>query len=227
MYLWYDTKYKKFIIGSHHGSTEDGYTTSTGGKHVRNIFKVRPDTVKRKILAYNSTQDIKETKRLEQSYLNKRPNILENPKYYNMNQNAAGGIGSWAHINNNPNRVNPMSNPVVRKHHATRMKELSSSNPIYFGDRWGDKNPMKRGEVVANHPALFSTKNNPMHDPAIRALNKKKNTDRSGRKVDIDGVLYPSLREAARLLDTCRVALRYRVTSKNFTNYVFQEELNA
>ena len=94
VYLWYDTKNKKYIIGSHHGSTEDGYTTSTGGDHVKNIFLKRPETMKRKILAYNSIDDKTITKLLEQKILDKRPHIDKNDRYYNRNNNATGGCGN-------------------------------------------------------------------------------------------------------------------------------------
>lgn len=93
VYLWFDTKYKKFIIGSHHGSINDRYSTSTGGIHVRNIFKHRKHTMKRKILQYNILEDnYKITQQLEQNWLNLRPNIANNPKYYNKTNQAGGGF---------------------------------------------------------------------------------------------------------------------------------------
>lgn len=93
VYLWYDTKYKKFLIGSHHGHIEDSYTTSTGGIHVRNIFKSRPHTMKRKILEFNELIDDKKyTISLEQKWLNKRPDIKNNKKYYNKTNLAGGGF---------------------------------------------------------------------------------------------------------------------------------------
>lgn len=93
VYLWYDTKNKKYIIGSHHGKLEDSYRTTTGGRYVKNIFKARPETMKRRILEYNtSIDDYKETQRLEQRWLNLRPNIIENDRYYNMKNFATGGV---------------------------------------------------------------------------------------------------------------------------------------
>ena len=66
VYLWYDTKQQRFLIGSHHGSVDDGYTTSTGGRHVKRIFVKRPETMKRKILEFNtSINDYKVTQQLE------------------------------------------------------------------------------------------------------------------------------------------------------------------
>lgn len=143
VYLWYDTKHKKFIIGSHFGSLYDGYTTSTGGVHVKRIFKVRPETMKRRVLAFCHDNDKNKLKSLEQSYLDLRPNINSNQKYYNMSQYATGGVGGWDLVNSNPDRVNPMSTKVGRENHLKRMKELSESNKYHFGTHFLDNNPMK------------------------------------------------------------------------------------
>lgn len=95
VYLWFDTKHKKYIIGSHHGRLEDGYTTTTGGKHVQNIFKSRPSTMKRRILEYNTeVNDYLYTQELEQKWLDKRPNISNSKRYYNQKSWATGGIDS-------------------------------------------------------------------------------------------------------------------------------------
>ncbi|AUS03047.1 hypothetical protein NVP2275O_466 [Vibrio phage 2.275.O._10N.286.54.E11] len=37
VYLWFDAKRRKFCVGSHHGSTQDGYITSTG--HMPRAYK--------------------------------------------------------------------------------------------------------------------------------------------------------------------------------------------
>lgn len=93
VYLWFDTKNKKYIIGSHHGKLEDSYKTTTGGRYVRNIFKKRPHTMKRRILEYNTSVDnFKYTQELEQKWLDKRPDIYYNDRYYNMKNWATGGI---------------------------------------------------------------------------------------------------------------------------------------
>lgn len=93
VYIWYDKKNIKFIIGSHHGRIDDRYTTSTGGIHVRNIFKYRPQDLKFRVLEYNYiVDDFKYTQELEQKWLNMRPNIRDNPRYYNRTNFAGGGF---------------------------------------------------------------------------------------------------------------------------------------
>ena len=93
VYIWFDTKYKKFIIGSHHGKVEDKYKTSTGGIHVRNIFKYRPQTMRFRVLQYNKESDnFLFTQQLEQKWLNMRRDIKNNSRYYNMTNFAGGGF---------------------------------------------------------------------------------------------------------------------------------------
>ena len=93
VYLWYDTRHKKFLIGSHHGSIKDNYTTSTGGIHIRNIFKSRPQTMRRRIIEYNTEKDDRLfTILLEQKWLDLRPDIANNTRYYNKTNQAGGGF---------------------------------------------------------------------------------------------------------------------------------------
>lgn len=228
VYLWYDTKHKKFIIGSHHGSTEDGYITGTGGVHVQRIFSKRPETMKRKILAYNCDDCVKTTRQLEQYYLDLRPNIGSNPKYYNINNTAWGGVGGWDHVNNNPNKVNPMSTKEGKDHHKKRMREIVDKDPHYFSrHNLGDNNVMRRPEVRDNHPCLFTTENNPMNDPEIRRKAKEIHTKKSGKPVVICNKIYDSIREAARELDMSPQKLRHRLKSDNFPDHCFIGVLNG
>lgn len=225
VYLWYDTKHKKFIIGSHHGSIHDGYKTSTGGIHVQRIFKVRPETMFRKILAYNTIDEVKTTRAIEQKFLSLRPDIIDNPRYYNQNNTALGGIGGWDHVNNDPNHINPMSTPEGKANHKARMEECVAKDPHHFcKNSLGDNNPMKRYEVWSKHPSSFTTENNPMNDPEIRASNQRIQTEISGRRVSVCGVEYPSANSAARALGFSTQRLRHRLKVPSFPDHYYIEE---
>lgn len=116
VYLWFDTKRKRFIIGSHHGAIDDGYTTSSGGIYVKRIFNVRPETMKRRIIQYNTvSDDYKVTQQLEQYWLNLRPNIINNVKYYNCKNYVRGGF------DRSVKRTKPLS---WRIQHAARQRVL-------------------------------------------------------------------------------------------------------
>ena len=222
VYLWFDTKRKRFIIGSHHGSTQDGYTTSTGGKHVKNIFNARPETMKRRIISYTLVDDIKLTKQSEQRFLDLRPNIYDNKNYYNLNNSASGGIGGWDHINDDPDRVNPMSLPEVREHHRMRMKELSQIDKYHFGTALLTNNPMKDPTMLAKHTGVFSTTNNPLNDPEIALKHKLLLQEKLGRVVIIQDQEYPSVGEAARSLGMSTQKLRHRLKVPTFPEYYYR-----
>ena len=124
VYIWYDTKYKKYIIGSHHGTVDDRYKTSTGGIHVRNIFKHRPGTMRFKVLEYNYKENTyKFTQQLEQKWLDKRPNIKTNKKYYNMTNQAGGGFDSIIQLERIKNKTHHFLGGVIqRKSNLERVK---------------------------------------------------------------------------------------------------------
>jgi len=125
VYLWYDTKYKKYIIGSHHGTVGDRYKTSTGGIHVRNIFKHRPSTMKFRVLEYNSIIDrYKFTQQLEQKWLNKRPDIKNNKKYYNVSNQAGGGFDRYIQLERIKNKTHHfLGGYIQRKSNLNRVNQ--------------------------------------------------------------------------------------------------------
>jgi hypothetical protein len=143
VYIWYDTKYKKFIVGSHHGSVEDRYKTSTGGVHVRNIFKYRPSTMKFKVLEYNFEVDsYRYTQLLEQKWLDKRPNIKGNERYYNLTNQAGGGfdreiqlerikngthhfLGGQIQLKSSERRVRDGSHNFMQQSHKNRVRSIA------------------------------------------------------------------------------------------------------
>lgn len=142
VYLWHDTKKNKFIIGSHHGKLEDGYTTSTGGKYVQDIFKSRPDSMRRKILEYCFIDDPRETQKIEQKWLDLRPNISEDSRYYNAKQWATGGIDRRIY------RYKPESWIM---NHRERQKELAKKGKHNFTSEHAKKWANKRVEEGTHH----------------------------------------------------------------------------
>jgi len=88
IYLWYDRKRNKFCLGSHMGSLEDDYITSTG--YMKKAYRKRPDDFKRKILYFHQTSDRVSLLEVEQCWLNMIQQDELKDKYYNMTKNAAG-----------------------------------------------------------------------------------------------------------------------------------------
>lgn len=89
IYLWYDTIKKKYYLGSHIGSLNDGYIGSNA--HLKNAYKKRPETFKRRILESHNVITSKQLLKREQMWLNLiKPQELSS-KYYNKKTFAAGG----------------------------------------------------------------------------------------------------------------------------------------
>ena len=82
LYLWFDSKNKKFYLGYHRGTPCDGYTHSSS---VMESFteKTKPKYMKRRILALGDPEDMYELETvLLKKIKSKKPN-----KYYNISTN--------------------------------------------------------------------------------------------------------------------------------------------
>jgi hypothetical protein len=89
IYLWYDTKRKKYYLGSHMGNLNDGYVGSN--RRLQSAYKSRPDSFKRRILESYDNITPKELLKREQFWLDKiKPEELT-IRYYNEKNVAAGG----------------------------------------------------------------------------------------------------------------------------------------
>jgi hypothetical protein len=89
IYIWMDTKRKKFYIGSHKGDFNDGYIASS--KRLLCAYKSRPETFKRRILETLQFEDHKELLERETYWLSMiKPEEL-GKRYYNEKNVASGG----------------------------------------------------------------------------------------------------------------------------------------
>lgn len=85
VYIWYDRKHKKYYIGRHWGTVDDGYICSS--TNMRNNFNNRPTDFKRRIIAYVYTC-VDDLVIEEQRWLNYISNTELNSKYYNKTKSA-------------------------------------------------------------------------------------------------------------------------------------------
>ena len=79
-------------------------------------------------------------------------------------------------------------------------------------------NPMHDKEVVSNHPAIWTTDNNPMNNPVSK---QKMIEGQKRRRVCIDGVVYEGVREACRKLGTYRQFMLHRIKSENYPTWTY------
>lgn len=91
VYEWTNLKNKKKYIGSHYGAVEDRYIGS--GKDFIVAYKNAPDDFIIKILEYVTKDNKQLVLETEKKWLDTVPNIKDNPLYYNLNNDAAGGFG--------------------------------------------------------------------------------------------------------------------------------------
>lgn len=94
VYIWYDRKHKRFYIGSHWGTEDDGYICSS--KWMKQAYRIRPNDFKRRILkrVYSSKKDLLE---IEYDFISRiKPHEIKT-RYYNLN---TGMIMHWSASNN-------------------------------------------------------------------------------------------------------------------------------
>ncbi len=81
IYIWMDKKNKKFYIGSHYGTVDDGYICSS--TWMLRAYKKRPKTFKRRILQLVDNRNMINEVEYEWLQLIK-PEELKGKKYYNF-----------------------------------------------------------------------------------------------------------------------------------------------
>ncbi len=96
VYIWYDSKNKRFYIGSHKGSLDDGYISSSSW--MKSSYRRRPHDFKRRILKLSYFDSRKDLLEEEQKWLNLIKDEELGKKYYNLKKNAFGGFTKEAHI---------------------------------------------------------------------------------------------------------------------------------
>jgi len=87
VYIWFDRKHKKYYIGSHWGTVEDGYICSS--TWMRNAYKYRKEDFKRRIIT-KVTSSKADLLKKEYAYLSLIEENELGKKYYNMTKHLNG-----------------------------------------------------------------------------------------------------------------------------------------
>jgi hypothetical protein len=98
VYKWINHKTGMGYIGSHYGAVEDRYVGS--GKDFSIAYKADPAAFTMVVLEYIILDDKKLVLTTEEKWLSSVPNIKDDSRYYNLNNDAVGGFGyiTPAHI---------------------------------------------------------------------------------------------------------------------------------
>lgn len=88
IYLWFDRKHKRYYLGSHLGTEDDGYICSS--RWMRQSYKRRPQDFKRRILEKGIAKEV--LKEEEYKWLKQIKNEELGERYYNLT-NILNGNG--------------------------------------------------------------------------------------------------------------------------------------
>lgn len=88
VYIWRDRKHKRYYIGSHWGTEDDGYICSS--RWMRNAYRRRPDDFKRKIIGKANSREMLYL--LEQQWLNMIDDAKLGTGYYNLRKVVGGNL---------------------------------------------------------------------------------------------------------------------------------------
>jgi hypothetical protein len=176
VYIWYDRKHKRYYVGCHWGTTDDGYICSS--TWMKKAYKNRPKDFRRRVLKSN-IQVRADMYLEEQRYLDmiKKNEIKpENPKprYYNINLNVGNlwhkypehikTVGAKISASKTGKNTGPRDSSVGEKISAAkkqkRLEKESAGLPLYnMSDKVRAANAAKIGKTHSDeHKTKISTR---------------------------------------------------------------------
>ncbi len=111
VYIWRDKKHKRFYIGSHWGTEDDGYICSS--KWMKQGFKIRPKDFKRRILSRITTTRL-DLLNEEYRWLSMIKKAEIGKRYYNLKTE----VGHWSALDNSK---------TIKERISTKTKEAMAS----------------------------------------------------------------------------------------------------
>lgn len=134
VYIWFDKKHKRYYVGSHWGSIDDGYICSSSW--MKRAYKLRSQDFKRRIIKNNLKSKL-EMFNEEQRILNmiKKEEIspnTETPRYYNLRTISAHWSSSEEGTKNLSEKISiktkeAMQRPEVRQKYLDGLKNRDLS----------------------------------------------------------------------------------------------------
>ena len=178
VYIWYDRKHKRYYIGSHKGSIDDGYICSSSW--MKNAYKRRPNDFKRRILSFVSSNR-KDLLNEEQKWLDQIKESELSNRYYNLKKSANGGFSKKAH----EKRRAQLLGSSPSKEHRKKLSDALIGIPWSQKRRNSQKGNYKKRLTYFHKGVIIGT----IDEAAIYA-NVNKSTIR--RWTDKDGRYYKS-----------------------------------
>lgn len=154
IYLWFDIKKKRYYLGAHWGTEKDGYICSS--RWMKNTYKRRPETFKRRILEKNI--DSKEKMFLrEEAWLSKIKDSELGKKYYNLQKH-------WKHWN------------------SDQKKSLSVREKLSEATKRLHKDPIYREKYIEGRKKLPPRSEEAIRKTALANIGKKR-TEETKQKI--------------------------------------------
>lgn len=179
VYCWTDKKTNMLYVGSHKGSTDDGYVCSS--KYMLEEYSKRPEDFSRQIVAEGKFEDIRSL----ESVILKSVNARLNEQFYNMHEND-GKFYLKFHTEATKNKISKGNTGNKRPDLSERNKKGLTKEQIkkqistkrergYF---LPENNPMygkKHTEIVKkNHSIRMRGENNPNYNKIFSEETKRK-----------------------------------------------------
>ncbi len=133
IYLWYDRKHKRYYIGCHWGTIDDGYVCSS--TWMKNSYKRRPSDFKRRILETQISKNELLTK--EHKWLQLISEKDLGSRYYNLHRHH---FGHWS--------IDDRTNELVRK----KLSESYKPRPLNSGNWVKGQEPWNKGKKIGPQP---------------------------------------------------------------------------
>jgi hypothetical protein len=163
VYIWFDCKRKMYYIGSHMGAINDGYTCSSN--RMRNTYRKRPTTFKRKVLFYLRENNRKVLHDEEQRWLE-----MIKDSELNKKKCATGGKILSSEQSSYNIRTH-WANPVAHANHAASLKIANNekikrqNHSLLIKEKWKSGNYKER--KIWNGMKWFNDgKNNKRFNPS-------------------------------------------------------------
>lgn len=174
VYIWRDKKHKRFYIGSHWGTIDDGYVCSS--TWMKNSYKRRPFDFKRKIVSFIYTnrkdlllEEFKWLSLIKADELGKR--------YYNLTTHLNG---HWSTDDNKAQTMRQRISETKKKYWSSDESKKNREQIVKFNKENGITPPSRKGKVPWNKGLSKST------DERVKAnaeacKKPKSNTEKMGR----------------------------------------------
>ena len=110
IYIWFDRKHKRYYVGCHWGTVDDGYICSS--KWMRDAYRYRPQDFKRRIIQKSIARDTLLDE--EHKWLSLIPDEELGESYYNLSKKH---FGHWSAIESNNLSVRQKLSEASKKLH--------------------------------------------------------------------------------------------------------------